>query len=478
MEEYSEMNGQNDEQNTGGEFGGSYYQHNAMPREKKSGQNSCAGYILVGILCLLVGIAVGSCTTTLAISGIKEAAESVLPGEDKGSGDNDDSGFSFEWHFGEKKPENNRPAKDEEYEEPEKKQYTGREMPVLDGQVPIISDTVNPAPDIVEQTFEGVVGVNSYEKVKDKDELEGYGSGFVLSSEGYIVTNAHVIKGASKVTVTLPDNDKQEIDAEVVGYDSTMDIAVLYIRKDGLKPLALGSAENVRVGDFTIAIGNPSGSELAGTATFGIISATSRNVNIDGHENEYLQTDAAINPGNSGGPLLNMKGEVIGITTAKNIFAGYDEYGNTISAEGLGFAIPIDKAVEVAEELITQGRQAPELMASAYGFSAHSGRVRHPDGGLFRSFEYRYPRSRRHNNVLCHTVHELHHGAYVRAVFPSAEGHGGKQRDEPGNIHTLRYAFAAGLRPYLQCGRSLSHLRRPLHNSGFRHCNQLRRGIG
>ena len=103
MEEYSEMNGQNDEQNTGGEFGGSYYQHNAMPREKKSGQNSCAGYILVGILCLLVGIAVGSCTTTLAISGIKEAAESVLPGEDKGSGDNDDSGFSFEWHFGEKK---------------------------------------------------------------------------------------------------------------------------------------------------------------------------------------------------------------------------------------------------------------------------------------------------------------------------------------------------------------------------------------
>ena len=343
MEEYSEMNGQNDEQNTGGEFGGSYYQHNAMPREKKSGQNSCAGYILVGILCLLVGIAVGSCTTTLAISGIKEAAESVLPGEDKGSGDNDDSGFSFEWHFGEKKPENNRPAKDEEYEEPEKKQYTGREMPVLDGQVPIISDTVNPAPDIVEQTFEGVVGVNSYEKVKDKDELEGYGSGFVLSSEGYIVTNAHVIKGASKVTVTLPDNDKQEIDAEVVGYDSTMDIAVLYIRKDGLKPLALGSAENVRVGDFTIAIGNPSGSELAGTATFGIISATSRNVNIDGHENEYLQTDAAINPGNSGGALLNMNGELIGINEAK--------YSST-QVEGMGFAIPISKAEPILQNLM------------------------------------------------------------------------------------------------------------------------------
>ena len=347
MEEYSEMNGQNDEQNTGGEFGGSYYQHNAMPREKNSGQNSCAGYILVGILCLLVGIAVGSCTTTLAISGIKEAAESILPGEDNGSGDNDDSGFSFEWHFGGKKPENNRPAKDEEYQEPEKKQYTGREMPVLDGQVPLISDTVNPAPDIVEQTFEGVVGVNSYEKVKDKDELEGYGSGFVISSEGYIVTNAHVIKGASKVTVTLPDNDKQEIDAEVVGYDSTMDIAVLYIRKDGLKPLALGSAENVRVGDFTIAIGNPSGSELAGTATFGIISATSRNVNIDGRENEYLQTDAAINPGNSGGALVNTRGELIGINAML--------YSQTGSFSGYGFAIPTSIMNKVVADLKQYG---------------------------------------------------------------------------------------------------------------------------
>lgn len=354
MEEYNEMNGQNSEQNTGG----GYYQHDTMPKQKKNRQNNCAGYILVGILCLLVGMAVGSCATTLAISGINKAAESLLPGEDKDDGDDDDGGFGFEWHFGETNPESNEPAKEEEYQEPEKKQYTGREMPALDGQTPIISDTTNPAPDIVEQTFESVVGVNSYEKIDDRDELAGYGSGFVISSEGYIVTNAHVIKGASKVTVTLPDSDQEEIDAEVVGYDSTMDIAVLYVRKDGLKPLALGSAENVRVGDFTIAIGNPSGSELAGTATFGIISATSRNVNIDGRENEYLQTDAAINPGNSGGPLLNMKGEVIGITTAKNVFAGYDEYGNTISAEGLGFAIPIDKAMEVVEELITQGHVA------------------------------------------------------------------------------------------------------------------------
>ncbi len=344
MEEYNEMNERNQEQSTGG-----YYQHDAMPRERKNGKNNCAGYILVGILCLLLGMAVGSCATTMAISGIRKAAESILPGDDK------DGGFGFEWHFGDKKPGSGKPAEDEEYQEPEKKQYAGREMPALDGQPPVISDTANPAPDIVEQTFESVVGVNSYEKLKGREELAGYGSGFVISSEGYILTNAHVIRGASKVTVTLPDNEKQEIDAEVVGYDSAMDIAVLYVKKEGLKPLALGSVENVRVGDFAIAIGNPSGSELAGTATFGIISATSRNVTIDGRENEYLQTDAAINPGNSGGPLLNMKGEVIGITTAKNIFAGYDEYGNTISAEGLGFAIPINKAMDVAEDLITKG---------------------------------------------------------------------------------------------------------------------------
>ena len=111
----------------------------------------------------------------------------------------------------------------------------------------------------------------------------------------------------------------------------------------------------MRVGEFAIAIGDPTGRELAGTTTFGIIGATAREVNIDGRTNTYLQTDAAVNPGNSGGPLLNMAGEVIGITSAKTVTASYDEFGNAISAEGLGFAIPINDAMKIVSQLITHG---------------------------------------------------------------------------------------------------------------------------
>ncbi|MBQ7091239.1 MAG: trypsin-like peptidase domain-containing protein, partial [Clostridia bacterium] len=179
-------------------------------------------------------------------------------------------------------------------------------------------------------------------------------SGFVVASEGYIITNAHVIRGADRVSVIF--SDKEEVEAEVVGSDSTLDVAVLKVEKSGLTPLALGDSDPVRVGEFTIAIGNPSGSELAGTTTFGIISATARSINIDGQTNNFIQTDAAINPGNSGGPMLNMKGEVIGITTAKNIYAGFDEFGNSINAEGLGFAIPINSAMDIACQLIENGR--------------------------------------------------------------------------------------------------------------------------
>ncbi|HWR19147.1 MAG TPA: PDZ domain-containing protein, partial [Clostridia bacterium] len=102
----------------------------------------------------------------------------------------------------------------------------------------------------------------------------------------------------------------------------------------------------------------PTGRELASTPTFGIISSTARDVNIDGQSNTYLQTDAAVNPGNSGGPLLNMKGEVIGVVSAKTITASYDEFGNAISAEGLGFALPINGAIEVIQTLITEGHVA------------------------------------------------------------------------------------------------------------------------
>lgn len=234
---------------------------------------------------------------------------------------------------------------------------TERPLPEFDGQSPVLSgEYQNPIPDIVEACAPSVVGVNIYAT----DEIYGYmqavsgGSGFVIASDGYIVTNAHVVEDAELIEVTFSDGSVAE--AEIVGADYTTDVAVIKVDKEGLSALKLGDSGALRVGEFTIAIGDPTGQALAGTTTFGIISALNREVNLDGRTNEYIQTDAAINPGNSGGPLLNMSGEVIGITSAKTVTAGYDEYGREISAEGLGFAIPISDAMPVVEELISHGR--------------------------------------------------------------------------------------------------------------------------
>ncbi|OQB23874.1 MAG: putative serine protease HhoB precursor [Firmicutes bacterium ADurb.Bin182] len=235
---------------------------------------------------------------------------------------------------------------------------TSRPLAEFDGEVPDIVDSVNPIPDIVEAVSPSVVGVINYSRAylntpSMVEEIQGTGTGFIISTEGIIVTNAHVVQGASSVGVVFEDGE--EIIAEIMGLDRTSDIAVLKVERQGIKAVKLGDSDKIRVGEFTIAIGDPTGRELSGTTTFGIISALNRSVNIDGRTQEYIQTDAAINPGNSGGPLLNMKGEVIGITSAKTVTASYDEFGNAISAEGLGFAVPISKARPIIEQLITVG---------------------------------------------------------------------------------------------------------------------------
>lgn len=354
-----------------------YYAPGAeKPRREKSKGNGAGGYVLTGVLCLLLGIAIGSGITALALSGIKQAVGSIEEKAPSIGQDIEDAledffgdGFRFEWNYDEHQPAQQEQS--DEYQEQEAREYITRELPEFDGKAPVITDRFNPAPDIVDQVFDGVVGITLYEEYDGEMVEGGYGSGFVVSTEGYIVTNAHVVRGADKVTVTFSDQDEAE--AELVGMDSTLDVAVLKVEKSGLTPLALGDSDPVRVGEFTIAIGNPSGTELAGTTTFGIISATARSINLDGKVNNFIQTDAAINPGNSGGPLLNMKGEVIGITTAKNIYAGYDEYGNSISAEGLGFAIPMNEAMQIACQLIENGRVIrPGMGVQVIGIDAES----------------------------------------------------------------------------------------------------------
>ncbi len=169
------------------------------------------------------------------------------------------------------------------------------------------------------------------------------GSGVIIRSDGVIVTNQHVIDGASRIVVYLKNG--QEYEAELIGEDAQSDLAVLKIDATDLYAVPIGDSSSLQQGQTAIVIGNPLG-ELNGSATVGIISATDRTVQINGNTMNVLQTDAAVNPGNSGGALLNSQGQLIGIVNAKSV--GTD-------VEGLGFAIPIHRASSIIEQLLTYG---------------------------------------------------------------------------------------------------------------------------
>jgi serine protease Do len=178
----------------------------------------------------------------------------------------------------------------------------------------------------------------------DRGEEEiprGVGSGFIVSADGFVMTNAHVVEGADEVIVTL--TDKREFKARIVGSDRRTDVAVVKIEAAGLPSVKLGDASRVRVGEWVMAIGSPFG--LENTVTAGIVSAKQRDT---GDYLPFIQTDVAINPGNSGGPLINMRGEVIGINS--------QIYSRSGGFQGISFAIPIDEAVRVADQLRTSGR--------------------------------------------------------------------------------------------------------------------------
>ena len=180
---------------------------------------------------------------------------------------------------------------------------------------------------------------------------EGSGSGFIVSPDGYILTNNHVVEGADKVEVTLLD--RRTFEAKVVGTDPLTDLAVIKIEARNLSAAALGQSEAVRVGEWVLAVGNPLGDNLTFTVTSGIVSAKGRGrLALPGTRNtsiqDFIQTDAAINPGNSGGPLVNVRGEVIGINSAIASQTG--------TYVGYGFAIPIDLARNVMEQIVANGK--------------------------------------------------------------------------------------------------------------------------
>ena len=207
-----------------------------------------------------------------------------------------------------------------------------------DGLVGVINAIT---PSVVEITTEQMV-TTSYGFWGGQQVVSGAGSGVIFTADGYIITNAHVVEGAQQITVKL--NDGTTYNATLVGSDSQSDIAVIKIDATGLTPAVLGDSDTIAIGETAIAVGNPS--NLGVTSTDGIISALNRSVTVEGNTMNLIQTSAAISPGNSGGGLFNSKGELIGIVNAKNA----DE-----NAEGLGFAIPINTAKAVTQDLIENG---------------------------------------------------------------------------------------------------------------------------
>ena len=206
-----------------------------------------------------------------------------------------------------------------------------------------VADMVSPS--VVVITTEQVV-YSQWSWYGQNQVESGAGSGVIISSDGYILTCAHVVDGASTITVTIGDKDYT---ATLVGEDTTSDIAVIKIDADGLTPATVGNSDGLKVGQSVMAVGNPLG-ELGGTVTGGMISALNRSVTIQGSSSvntmSLIQMDASVSPGNSGGGLFNMNGELIGIVNAKS---------SSSDAEGLGFAIPINDAIKVAQELLENG---------------------------------------------------------------------------------------------------------------------------
>jgi len=225
----------------------------------------------------------------------------------------------------------------------------------------VIENASSPVVAIAEKVGPAVVGISVNSRASDDfffftpRNVPSSGSGIIIKSDGYIMTNNHVVESAlvgntneisqgSKIEIILPNNKDKTYPAKVIGRDSRTDLAVLKIDAQDLPTVEFGNSDNVKVGELAVAIGNPGGLEYMGSVTVGVISGLNRTIPIaDGKELKLIQTDASINPGNSGGALVNAEGKLIGVNAAKIGGEGY---------EGLGFAIPVNKAKEITDSLI------------------------------------------------------------------------------------------------------------------------------
>lgn len=327
---------------------GSWNAYNAQPHRAPETPRKGSGLrvlaVVLMVICLIAGVAAG----TFFLAPLISQWQSVAMNDSQNMPGDDDNTLEPVPSELPQKPETSVPAQ----------QYAG-ENPEIGGEAPSIDPSSNPIVEIAKDVSPAVVGVTISidQQIMGEEELvpqeSGYGTGIIIRQDGYIVTNNHVVAGSDSVKVTLFDGE--EYPATVLGTDATTDLAVLKIDATGLTAAALGDSDALQVGETVVAIGNPLGSDLAGSVTSGIVSALGREISTNGYSQKYIQTDAAINPGNSGGALVNIKGEVIGINTLKSYLAGYDDYGVPIGTEGIGFAIPVNTAKPIIQQLMTSG---------------------------------------------------------------------------------------------------------------------------
>lgn len=342
MSEFDNKNGfDNGYENYRNNVSGSNYADYTYPKTAQTGQNEFSYQpnrhnrknkkLLSAVLAVLFVAAISS-SALFAISFMNGGENFRFLGEESSS-DESSSGPSETSDAGVS-------AEDDSDTEPRS------ELPTLE-QLAAPDDAMS-IPDIVTKLSPSVVGISC---ITNGQSVSG--TGIIMSGDGYIITNAHVVEDASAISVVITDSTESSdsvgdssVTAELIGMDTQTDLAVLKIDKIGLTAAEFGISSDIQVGELAIVIGNPLGFDLANTVTSGIISATDRTLTIDDRTMNFIQTDASINSGNSGGPLINAYGQVIGITSAKVS----STYG-----EGLGFAIPIDDAKEIIDDLIEFG---------------------------------------------------------------------------------------------------------------------------
>lgn len=210
------------------------------------------------------------------------------------------------------------------------------------------NDDITTVSAVAQKAMDSVVGITTTETRMSffgQQDVSGTGSGVIIDSHGYILTNSHVVANGNANEIMVLINEEEQAPAQLLWNDSILDLAILKVEKTNLPVAALGDSDQLQIGELAVAIGNPLGLDFQRTVTSGVISGLNRSITVEGNVIENLiQTDASINPGNSGGPLLNAKGQVIGINTAK-----------VQTGEGLGFSIPINDIKRIAEEVIETG---------------------------------------------------------------------------------------------------------------------------